>query len=90
MPLPEIYRTDGYQAAQWERLAEYGHNATAYNMGFGGAMAQAPAPAGFNNTGAQAWNQLYNALNSQSLYGNHVPPSYLHQNVRWATVIRHA
>lgn len=94
-PLPEIYANNGVQAAQWERISEWGLANGVYGaMDFDGAMSQNWAcgqrgcnPALDNGPG-QAWTQLWNALNFRADYDGHVPPAGVHDGLEWSTDIR--
>ena len=69
-PLPEIYRTDSKQAAQWQQLSLYGYLAHSGSMIMAGALTESGAcqqvscPAVLQNTPQEGWQQLYNALNA--------------------------
>jgi hypothetical protein len=94
-PLPEIYANNGVNAAQWERISEYGVNAHGWAMRFDGALTQdqacAQRPADCNpaldNTAAQGWKQLWKALNSIAGYDNHVPPTSVHGRLKYSSDI---
>lgn len=104
-PLPEIYRTDGTQAAQWEQLDEYGYNDISTSvspyagtaMYFDGSMTQHQSCATngcdstLDNTPDAGWTQLWNALNATSTpaTGSHPAPSYVNQSLEWSTDIAH-
>jgi hypothetical protein len=78
-PLPDIYRTDGTHASQWEQISRYGHYNQPYPTGydaldFYGAMTQYEAcqqvdncnhglPDATDNTPGAGWSQLYDAAN---------------------------
>lgn len=85
-PVPQIYNETGANAQQWFRISlrGYTHHGGA-SMYFLGSMAQHQACIdigsscpGVNNTAAQAWTQLYNAINSDSRTA---------QPLRWSTDI---
>lgn len=69
-PVPEIYATGGANATQWQRISKYGYTTYGQAMDFLGSLTQYAACAGgcsgTNNTPAQGWTQLYNALNSDA------------------------
>lgn len=68
-PLPQIYRNDAVQAKQWYGLSLYANNVHGFRMGFRGSLTQRQAcnevgcPALLDNTPAQGWKQLWDALN---------------------------
>lgn len=73
--LPEIYNTSGTQAQQWANLSRYGAHEHADLFGpiqFSGVLTQSQACAqrggcsGTDNTPAQGYTQLYNALAQES------------------------
>lgn len=73
--LPEIYNTSGTQAQQWANLSRYGAHEHPGEYGavqFSGVLTQSQACAqrdgcsGTNNTPAQGYTQLYNALAQES------------------------
>lgn len=82
-PFPQIYNTTGANAKQWQRISLHGYTQHGQNpMYILGAMAQHQACldtgnpcTGVNNTAAQAWNQLYNELNSDSRTAQDLPYS---------------
>jgi len=98
LPLPEIYATNGVNAAQWERISEYGLTRHSWAMNFDGAMTQLQActqknacitPAGnLGNSASQGWRQLWRALNSKADYDNHVPPTGVHDRLKYSTDIK--
>lgn len=69
-PLPEIYSEDGVMAAQWYRLSLYSYLRHGDRMTFAGAVSQSRACGqttngcdGLSNEPADAWTQLWTALN---------------------------
>lgn len=82
-PLPEIYLTSSLNAGQWYTLSVYSYTHHASPMWFVGALTQYGACAqmggcsGTNNTPAQGWTQLWNAISADS----RTAQSYL----RWST-----
>ncbi len=88
-PLPEIYKTNGQNADQWQRVSRYSYNAHGRSMYFFGSMTQwyacqdtdpaACASATTNNTSAQGWTQLWQALNADPV---------TRQDLLWSTDIR--
>ena len=71
-PLPEIYLTNGVNAAQWHQLSLYAHENHGAAMHFLGTMTQFQACAGSggcpgaNNRPGAGWAQLFGALNSDN------------------------
>lgn len=71
-PLPEIYNTLGHQADQWEQIDLYAVTLPRGAISMRGSMtqrkacSQSPPCNGTDNTASQGWNQLQNALNSQT------------------------
>jgi hypothetical protein len=99
-PLPEIYLRSGQMAAQWERIAEYGHNRYGVTMRFlssltqHGSCLQGRCTVGgpLDNTPDAGWGQLWRALNTQSDYppsNPHPAPAYMHQSIPYSTDIKH-
>jgi len=92
-PLPEIYANNGVNAAQWERVSEYGVSAHGWAMRFDGALTQDQACAqracnpALDNTAAQGWKQLWKALNSKAGYDDHVPPASVHSRLKYSSDI---
>ncbi|MFN2589953.1 MAG: hypothetical protein ABR518_04210 [Actinomycetota bacterium] len=70
VPLPEIYRNDGMMAEQWHQVARFGVRHRESLMRFRGAMTQyaacreAGCDESTDNTPAQGWTQLTDALNA--------------------------
>jgi hypothetical protein len=72
--VPEIFTESGSQAAQWESISLWGsYNGVAGAIRFSAAMSQYQACrdvgsscSGEDNTPAQSWTQLTNAMNSNS------------------------
>jgi hypothetical protein len=71
-PLPEIYLTNGVNAAQWQQLSLYAHTNHGSPIYFLGALTQFQACQagggcpGANNRPGEGWAQLNRALNSDS------------------------
>jgi hypothetical protein len=71
-PLPEIYLTNGINAAQWQQLSLYAYENHGGAMFFLGALTQFQACGGSggcpgaNNTPGAGWAQLFAALNSDA------------------------
>jgi probable HAF family extracellular repeat protein len=71
-PVPEVYRTDGVQAAQWQQLSLYGFLAHGENILLSGTLTELGAcqqrscPQSLQNSPLQGWQQLYNDLNNDS------------------------
>jgi len=76
-PLPEIYRTDGSNAAQWEQMSLYGAVSKSGPIQVQGSMTEQAACSkswnvtycqtyGLNNSPAQGWSQLWDAVNGDS------------------------
>lgn len=71
-PVPEIYLTDGVNAAQWQQLSLYGYINHAGALFFVGALTEFQACLagggcpGANNTPDRGWSQLSSALNSDA------------------------
>lgn len=69
-PLPQIYSTAGGNAKQWQQIALYSYLKYNQDMFITAPLSQSQACAqrggcaGTNNTPDQAWNQLWNELNS--------------------------
>ncbi|MEK7538564.1 MAG: hypothetical protein AAB552_01855 [Patescibacteria group bacterium] len=69
-PLPQIYGTGGGNAKQWQQIALYSYLKYNQDMFITAPLSQSQACtqnggcAGTNNTPIQAWNQLWNELNS--------------------------
>lgn len=92
LPLPEIYRKDGYLARQWQAVSLYGALYKGGKMTFAGAMTQYQScqqrsgciftnPAyNLNNTPEEGWAQLYDYLNRD--------PRTAQPVLRWVTDIR--
>ncbi|MEW6505563.1 MAG: hypothetical protein AB1457_16515 [Chloroflexota bacterium] len=88
LPLPEIYRNDGYLARQWQAVSLYGALYKGGKMTFAGAMTQfqscqqrpSSECATLDNTPDEGWSQLYYWLNSD--------PRTAQQVLRWVTDIR--
>jgi hypothetical protein len=94
-PLPEIYANNGVNAAQWERISEWGLSYGRFGaMDFDGSMTQHYAcsqvgcDSALDNTPEQGWTQLWNALNTRADYDGHVPPAGVHDGLEWSTDIR--
>ncbi len=70
--VPEIYRTDGTQAKQWQQISKYGVLAHGSKIIFAGSLTQHAAcrqvvcDPSLDNTAAQGWSQLYNTLAGDS------------------------
>jgi len=98
-PAPEIYRTDGTQAAQWERIAEYSHGRQYGDMRFTASLSQhgscledkCAVGGSVDNLARAAYGQLWRALNRSDDRYNHAAPSYVIQTTRpkFSTDIRH-
>ncbi|MFZ6018108.1 MAG: hypothetical protein ACOYXO_00745 [Chloroflexota bacterium] len=88
LPLPEIYRNDGYLACQWQAVSLYGALYKSGKMTFAGAMTQyqscqqrpSAECATLDNTPDEGWSQLYYWLNQD--------PRTAQQVLRWVTDIR--
>ncbi|GAP09424.1 hypothetical protein BECAL_00568 [Bellilinea caldifistulae] len=88
LPLPEIYRNDGYLARQWQAVSLYGALYKGGKMTFAGAMTQfqscqqkkSAECATLDNTPDEGWSQLYDWLNQD--------PRTAQQVLRWVTDIR--
>ncbi len=92
LPLPEIYRKDGYLARQWQAVSLYGALYKGGKMTFAGAMTQYQScqqrsgcissnPAyNLNNTSEEGWEQLFYWLNQD--------PRTAQELLRWVTDIR--
>jgi hypothetical protein len=71
-PLPEIYLTNGVNAAQWQQLSLYAHTNHGSPIYFLGALTQFQSCQagggcpGANNRPGEGWAQLNRALNSDS------------------------
>ncbi len=82
-PLPEIYRTDGLNAGQWYYLSLYSYRQHGSSMWFVGSLTEYAAClqmggcSGTNNTPAQGWTQLWNAISADA----RTAQTYL----RWST-----
>lgn len=87
--VPEIYRTDGAQATQWENIALYGHYRYNSAIGFSGEMTQLGAcqthgcNSTLNNAPATGWNQLWNATASSG-YTSYQPYFKWSTDITWA------
>lgn len=83
-PLPQIYRTDGAMANQWQQISLYSFLAHGGRMTILGSLTQfydCADPAwcpGTNNRPEAGWKQLYDKLNSDSRTA---------QSLRWSTDI---
>ena len=85
-PLPLIYSEDGGNAQQWAMLSRWAYNNHHVRMDFKGAFTQWQAckqfpngcGTGLDNTPAQGWQQLYNALKTKT---------YTAQSLPWSTDI---
>jgi hypothetical protein len=94
-PLPEIYANNGVQAAQWERVSEWGlDNGSLGAMAWEGTITQHQACAQvgclggpLDNTPEQGWTQLWNALDTRADYDGHVPPAGVAGTPGWSTDI---
>lgn len=71
-PFPEIYSTAGGNASSWQQISLYSYlrygsrmNILAPLSQYGACLQYGPCT-GTNNTALAAWNQLWNALNSDS------------------------
>lgn len=80
LPLPQIYTTNGSQAAQWYRISLYGYNNKSKVILFKGTLSQYQAcqqtkscGTSTNNTAAQAYNSLSNLLNGNSITAQTMP-----------------
>jgi hypothetical protein len=88
LPLPEIYRNDGYLARQWQAVSLFGALYRGGKMTFAGVMTQYQACqqrntaecATLDNTPQEGWEQLYYWLNQD--------PRTAQQVLRWVTDIR--
>ena len=88
LPLPEIYRNDGYLARQWQAVSLYGALYKGGKMTFAGAMTQyqscqqrpSAECATLDNTPEEGWSQLYYWLNQDRRTAQQV--------LRWVTDIR--
>jgi hypothetical protein len=88
LPLPEIYRNDGYLARQWQAVSLYGALYKGGKMTFAGAMTQfqscqqrkSAECETLDNTPEEGWSQLYDRLNQD--------PRTAQQVLRWVTDIR--
>jgi hypothetical protein len=70
-PLPEIYRTDSYQAQQWKYLSLFAYQNHGAAFTFQGVMTQhgacqSASCVGTDNTASQGWTQLNTQLNSNT------------------------
>jgi hypothetical protein len=94
-PLPEIYRTDGGNAAQWERLKEWGHVNRSQDMFFVGSLTESQACgqtggcSGIDDGPNAGWRHLWKALNTQADYDGHNAPAYCAQSLAWSTDIKY-
>lgn len=85
-PIPEIYNTAGANASQWYLISLYSYLYKGGPLYFPGVLTQSQACqqvggcSGINNTPAQGWTQLYNALNADSRTAN--------PTIRWSTDIK--
>ena len=82
-PLPEIYLTNGRNASQWYLMGVWSYINHGSSMNFSGSFTQWQACqergcTGTDNTPAQGWTQLYNALNADTRTA---------QPLKWATDI---
>jgi len=72
-PFPEIYTTNSSQAKQWQQISLYSYLAFGGRLGVLGPLSQSQACVqrggcfGTDNTPDQAWTQLWNELNSDTL-----------------------
>ncbi|MGI0025452.1 MAG: hypothetical protein ACREA4_09965, partial [Nitrososphaera sp.] len=72
LPFPQIYSTAGGNAKQWQQIALYSYLRYSTDMFISsplsqnGACIQKGGCSGTNNTPQQAWDQLWNELNSDS------------------------
>lgn len=72
VPLPQIYRTDGAQARQWQQIKLYAYLRYPRFMQFQGALTQYNAclertcDPSIRNTPEAGWTQLYDALNADT------------------------
>ncbi len=93
LPLPEIYRKDGYLARQWQAVSLYGALYKGGAMTFAGAMTQYQScqqrsgcidvddpEYSLDNTPEEGWSQLYEWLNKD--------PRTAQAVLRWVTDIR--
>ncbi len=84
--VPEIYRTDGVQAAQWEQISLYGQYHYSSSLKFSGVLTQQGACQSSGckptvaNSPATGWNQLWNAT-AASVYTSSQP------FLKWSTDI---
>jgi hypothetical protein len=95
-PVPQIYREDGINADQWQRLSAFGYTAhSGAKIGFQGSMTtywgciDNGLSCGHDTSGTgddtknhpnDGWRQLYNALNSSAQTRVNLPHS---TDVRW-------
>lgn len=86
-PIPEIYNTVGANASQWYLISLYSSLYKGGALYFPGALTQSQACqqlggcSGTNNTPAQGWTQLYNAIYADS---RTIPSN----PIRWSTDIK--
>jgi len=88
LPLPEIYRNDGYLARQWQAVSLFGALYRGGKMTFPGAMTQYQSCQQrrtdecetLDNTPEEGWSQLYYWLNQD--------PRTAQPVLRWVTDIR--
>jgi hypothetical protein len=88
VPLPEIYLNSGVMAEQWHQVARFGVRRHASLMRFSGSMTQYAAcrevgcDRSTDNTPAEGWTQLYEALNSGD--GTEQTPRFS-TDISWST-----
>ena len=80
LALPEIYLTGGIHADQWYRVSLHGYTAHGRRIDFAGTLTQFAACQergciGTDNTPAQGWSQLYNAVNADIRTATSLPAS---------------
>jgi len=88
--VPEIYRNDGFLARQWAAVSKYGSLYQGSRIVFSGVMTQMqacqqrsgtdPSCASLDNTPAEGWAQLVDAISSDAFTQTNLP--------RWSTDIR--
>ena len=80
VPMPQIYREDGAQARQWQQIKLYGIVSRGRSMTIMGALSQDLACkqrgcTTTHNLPAEAWQQLYSALNADPRTSQSLPYS---------------
>ncbi len=89
--LPEMYRNDGFLARQWAAVSKYGNLYLGSRIIFTGAMTQMqacqqrlasdPSCSSLDNTPAEGWGQLVDAVNAETFTEQPLPQ--YSTDIRW-------